>query len=388
MTRKYRIFICAGEPSGDNHGAKLVNALREAAPEVELDVFGAGGPKLREAGLDAVVRTDDMAIVGLPEIARALPMFIRVFGKLKRAAVQRKADLAVLIDYPDFNLRLARSLKKNGISVVYYISPQLWAWRKYRISTIRKYVDLLISILPFEKDWYAENGYSRVEYVGSPLVREIHAAKAKAKFCEIHGLDQFKPIISMLPGSRHRELERILPEMLRAAAIISAKKPETQFLVALAANRRVEEIERATAHLSSSEQLGLKGKLFRIEDATYDALAASDAAAVTSGTATLETGIIGTPMVIVYKTSKINYSLLRPLIDVTHFGLINLIAGERVGKELIQNDLTPEGLATELLRLLDPTENNRVRKSLKEAADKLGSGGASRRAAEAILRLL
>jgi lipid-A-disaccharide synthase len=134
--------------------------------------------------------------------------------------------------------------------------------------------------------------------------------------------------------------------------------------------------------------LGLKGKLFRIEDATYDALAASDAAAVTSGTATLETGIIGTPMVIVYKTSKINYSLLRPLIDVTHFGLINLIAGERVGKELIQNDLTPEGLATELLRLLDPTENNRVRKSLKEAADKLGSGGASRRAAEAILRLL
>lgn len=387
MGRKYRIFVSAGEPSGDAHGAKLLTALRAAEPEAEFEFFGAGGPKLRQAGLEAVVKTDNMAIVGLPEIARALPMFIKAFSALKRSAAERDADVAVLIDYPDFNLRLAKSLKSKGINTVYYISPQLWAWRKYRLRTVRRNVDLLISILPFEKDWYAENGYARVEYVGSPLVREIYAIRSRDEFRESRGLDARIPIIALLPGSRHRELDRILPEMLRAAARVSKEREGARFLIALAANRRDEEVEAAMNRLSADERSRLEGRLLKIRDETYDALNASDVAAVASGTATLETGIIGTPMAIVYKTSALNYSLLRPMIDVSHFGLINLIAGERVAKELIQHEFTPETLASELLRLLESSENARVRAELKKAADKLGRGGASARAANAILQL-
>jgi Lipid A disaccharide synthetase len=168
-------MIVAGEASGDMHAAKLVSALREAAPDIAFTFFGATGPHLRDAGVETVVRADDLSIVGLLEIARALPTFLGAFQRLKAAAAVRHADAVILVDFPDFNLKLAKSLKKKGLKVFYYISPQLWAWRKYRIRTIRKYVDLLITILPFEKDWYAGHGVTHVEYVGSPLAREVHA---------------------------------------------------------------------------------------------------------------------------------------------------------------------------------------------------------------------
>lgn len=378
-----KIMIVAGEASGDAHGAKLVRAFNEVEPETKFRFFGSAGPEMRKAGVDAVVEADSLSIVGLAEIGRALPMFIRASRVLKKAASHQKPDVVVLIDFPDFNLKLAKSLSKQGMKIVYYISPQLWAWRAYRIATISKYVDLLLAILPFEKEWYASKGVDHVEYVGNPLANEVYPIRSRGEFCSENGLDPERPIISLLPGSRHKEISRILPVMLDAAAIVARSIPEVQFVIPAASARSRIEIN---GMLVARELDDLVFKV--VEGQTYDAVNASAAAAVTSGTATLETGILGTPMAIVYKTSSINYSLLEPLISVEHYGLINLIAGERVAKELIQHEFTPQILSDELFELLKPQANSAMRKKLQAATDKLGHGGASKRAAVAILKLL
>jgi lipid-A-disaccharide synthase len=386
MSNELKIMIVAGEASGDMHAAKLINALREVSPDRSFSFFGATGPHLREAGVETIVRADDLSIVGLLEIGKALPTFLGAFKNLKSAANTNRADAVILVDFPDFNLKLAKALKKKGLRVFYYISPQLWAWRKYRIRSVRKYVDLVITILPFEKDWYKSHGVSHVEYVGSPLAREVHPETSKDEFCLKHDIDPARPIISLLPGSRHKEIVRILPIMLETAALMAEGNSDIQFIIALASERSVGDTKSAIR--TAGKNFKLPEKLFLIKGETFDALNASDAAAVTSGTATLETAIIGTPMAIVYKTSALNYKLLRPLIAVEHFGLVNLIAGERVAREMIQDEFTAKGLADELCSLLEPEKNQQMREKLRETADKLGHGGASRRAAEAILRVL
>ena len=383
---KLTIMIVAGEASGDLHAAKLVRALREAAGKRETDFFGASGPLMREAGVESVVASDELSIVGLLEIGRALPTFLKAFNLLKNSARARKPDAAILVDFPDFNLKLAKALKKQGIRVVYYISPQLWAWRSYRVRTIRKYVDLMITILPFEKEWYEKRGIKHVEYVGSPLAMEVHASRSREEFCRDHEIEPARPIISLLPGSRHKEIVRILPVMIESAVEMTKERSDLQFIVALASEKSLPDVKQILK--KAEKRSALPEDLFIIAGETFDALNASDAAAVTSGTATLETAIIGTPMAIVYKTSAINYSLLRPLISVEHFGLVNLIAGERIAKEMIQGEFTPKNLETELSRLLDPIENQLARAKLSESVDKLGHGGASKRAAEAILSLI
>ncbi len=379
-----KIMIVAGEASGDSHGAALVRSLREEAHGMELSTFGAAGPKMRAEGVEPIVMSDELSVVGVAEIAGALPMFLRAFNSLKRAADERRPDVVVLIDFPEFNLKLAKSMKKQGFRVVYYISPQIWAWRKYRIRTVRRHVDLMLTILPFEQEWYARQGVDNVEYVGSPLAFEVHPSVSKAEFCLRHGIDPAKPIISLLPGSRSKEISRIFPVLLETAVEMNKADPDIQFVVALANGRHREFVAAALNGIS-----GAGGNVTRsitvVESETYDALAASDAAAVTSGTATLETGIIGTPLAIVYRSSALNYVLVKPLISVEHYGLINLIAGERIAKELIQNDLTAAALSAELCRLLQPEVNARMRADLHSAAEKLGEGGASERAARAIL---
>ncbi len=387
MEKSVSLMIVAGEPSGDAHAAALVKALREKLPQTQFHFFGSAGEKMREAGVEAVIRADDLSIVGIPEITRALPMFWQTFRKLKEAAVQRKPAAVILVDFPDFNLRLARSLKKAGLNVIYYISPQLWAWRKYRAQIIRKYVDLLLAILPFEKDWYAKLGIEHVEYVGNPLAGEVKAKKSKAEFCRDHQLDETRPIVALLPGSRHKELVRILPGLLETAGILNKNISGAQFVIALAGSRNESEVAEIIAGLKT-KNITLPANILTVHSETLEALAAADVAVVTSGTATLETAIIGTPMVIVYKTSGFNYKTLRPLIDVPHFGLINLIAQERLAVELIQDDFTPEILSKELLSLLRPENNLGMRKRLKEVVETLGQGGASERAAEAVLEFL
>lgn len=374
---KRSMMIVTGEASGDAHAAELVYALRELAPDVDYEFFGSTGPRLREAGVETVVSADDFAVVGIAEIARVLPMFWSAFRKLLKTAEDRRPDAVILVDFPEFNLKFARSLRNRYHGkIVYYISPQLWAWRKYRKRTIEKDVDVLLSILPFEKDWYRERGIENVEYVGNPLVGKVTAKQGREAFRAANDFDVDKPLIALLPGSRGTEIAHILPEMIRTAEFMRRERSDIQFVIA-AANGKREMIK---------ELIGEGEGFVIIENTAYDVLNAADAAAVASGTATLEAGMIGTPMAIVYKGTEINNKILRPLISVEHFGLINLVAGARIANEFIQEDLTIERLSAELFSLLENDLNRDVRAELKAAVNKLGSGDASERAAAAILR--
>jgi lipid-A-disaccharide synthase len=376
-----RLMIVAGEPSGDAHAAALVRALLEASPNIQF--FGATGPSLRTTGVKSILHSDDLAILGLFEIGRALPRFWQAFKRLKQTAIEQRPEAVILVDWPDFNLRLARALHRRGLKVIYYISPQLWAWRPHRVRNIQRDVDLLLSILPFEKAWYQERGVKHVEFVGHPLAGEVQVRYGREKFSLQHDLDPARPIISLLPGSRYKELQRILPPMLDAAAIISRTRPEVQFVVVVAPSRSPEEaaeIMRVRADAGTNKAI-----LRVVHRETREALAASDAAAVASGTVTLEAALLATPMVIVYKESAVNWHTLGRLITADHYGLVNLVAGERVVTELMQNEFQGERLAAELLELLESKKNREVRRQLHQVTNRLGNGGASRRAAELIL---
>jgi lipid-A-disaccharide synthase len=381
LNKNRKIMIVVGEASGDSHAALLVSALRELEPNIEF--FGSTCEKLREANVETIVNADNFSVVGLPEVLRNIPMFWQAFQTLKQTAIELKPDAVILVDFPEFNLKLAKSLKKFGLKVVYYISPQLWAWRKYRVRGIKRDVDLLLTILPFEKNFYAKHNIDHVEFVGNPLAGEVRSKLTKTEFCAKHNLDANKPIIALLAGSRRVEVERILPILLETASLMSLQNNDLQFVVAMAGTRKMSEFEAAKQKIGALPQ-----NLIVVQNETFEALHASDAAAVTSGTATLETAIIGTPLVVVYKTSELNWRIFRPLIDTEHFGLVNLIAGERLAKELIHENFDAETLSKELFDLLEPDTNSAMRKRLFEVKKSLGEGGTSERAAGFILKML
>lgn len=387
----HRLMIVAGEASGDTLAASLVHALREQDANRDFEFFGATGEKMRAAGVEEIVRTDHLSITGIAGIGRALPVFWRAFQTLKRIALARRPEAVILVDWPDFNLRLARALHRRGLKVIYYVSPQLWAWRAHRIRNMRRDVDLLLAILPFESAWYNARGLSHVRFVGHPLVGTVGTQTTRAEFCQRHNLTPEHPIIALLPGSRRKELTRNLPLMLDAAQLILRTQPNAQFTLALAPNRSHEEAAEllaANPSTSIADTTQLIERLRIVEGETYDALAAADAAAVTSGTATLEAALIGTPLAVVYKESALNWHTLGRLISTEHFGLVNLIAGERIATELMQSDFTGEALARELMDLLDAERNHHARTQLREAVARLGTGGASERAAAAVIRAL
>ncbi len=373
-------MIVAGEPSGDAHAAALVEAIRARKSEGDLSFFGATGPQMRANSVESIVHSDDLSILGLLEIGRALPKFWQAFKALKHAALERKPHAVIFVDWPDFNLRLARALHRRGLKTIYYISPQLWAWRSHRARAIKRDVDLLLAILPFEPEWYAERGVAQVEFVGHPLAGEVRSRYGKEEFCRLHNLDPKRPIIALLPGSRLQELERILPPMLMSAEVVASQRGDVQFVLVVAPNRSTAEAER----IVTDRDLG-SVDLRLVHHETREALAASDVAAVASGTATLEAALLSTPMVIVYKESAINWHILGRLITAEHYGLVNLIAGRRVVTELMQNDLNGPELARELMKLLDKQRNDAVRRELQEITAQLGDGGASQRAAARIL---
>lgn len=384
-----KLMLVAGEASGDALGATLAEALGKSLPAgTKTELFGGTGKKMRSAGVESIVRTDDLAIIGLLEEACALHKFWRAYQTLKRAAIERQPTAVILIDWPDFNMHLARALHAAGMKIIYYVSPQLWAWRSYRIRNIRRDVDLVLSILPFEPDWYRAHGIEHVEFVGHPLTDTCSPRFSKYEFCAQNSLDEERPIIVLMPGSRRKEIDYILPPMLEAAAIIRLRQPEVQFVIPLAPMRQRSDIENVIERERYKRAVdGLNRHSIKIvEHQTYEALAAADAAAVASGTATLEAGLIGTPLVVVYKVSAINWHTLGRLINVRHYGLINLIAGEAVATELLQNNLTGERLAQEIDKLLQPEKNSELRVKLDRATAVLRGKDAANQAARAVLR--
>ncbi|NOT59228.1 MAG: lipid-A-disaccharide synthase [Acidobacteria bacterium] len=373
--RECRLMIVAGEASGDKHGANLVRALRALQPDVQWKFFGAGGEEMRAAGVETLVDAKEVAIMGALEVARALPKFLRVFRRLRAAAQTRKPDLVVLIDWPEFNLRLAKKLHRDRQRVAYYISPQIWAWRSYRIHAIKRYVERMLVILPFEKDYYQRHGVE-VDYVGHPLLDSVRVTASRAAFCQQYQLDASRPIVALLPGSRHSELKYILPPLLDAARLLAQSHPHVQCVLPLARTITRDEIPQAT-------------NLHIIEHDTYNALAAADLAIVASGTATLETAIIGTPLVVVYRASSLNWRIFTPLINVPHVGMPNLIAGRAIAPELLQDQLTGENLSHLIAELLaDEQRLKTMREDLAAVRVQLGETHASERAARCLLNLL
>ena len=376
-------MIVAGEPSGDAHAAALVSALHEQVPDISF--FGATGPLLRTAGVDTIVNSDSLAIMGIVEVGQVFHRFMRAFRDLKSAAIEQKPDAVILVDWPEFNLRLATSLHRRGIKVIYYISPQLWAWRPQRVNRIRRDVDLLLTILPFESNWYSTRGVSQVEFVGHPLVGQVSAKFDREEFCRRYDLSANQPIFSFLPGSRHKELQRILPPMLDAIDLLGEDRKDLQFVIGVAPSRSIDETRQIISRQPHNRHIE---RVRIVHRNTREALAASDVAAIASGTATLEAAILSTPMVIVYKESPINWHTLGRLITSPFYGLVNLVAEKEIVKELMQDDLTGERLASELKRLLELETNKAMRKSLVEVAAKLGPPGASKRAADAVVGFL
>ncbi len=368
-----RLFLVAGEASGDLQGGLLAEALRSKAPEIHIE--GIGGEAMERAGVALFHRNDEMGVTGIVEVARHLPRILRLLNAAARRIEESKSEAAILIDYPDFNLRLAARLRRRGIKVIYYISPQLWAWRRGRIETIRRTVARMIVIFPFEEALYREAGIP-VSYVGHPLVERVRPSRPRPEIRAELGVGAGERLIVLMPGSRRSEISRIAP-VLDAARQRLSGRPGLRWALALAPG-----IERELLPESMRSDPSMPARA----GATYDLLAACDLAVAASGTATLEAAILGAPMIVVYKMHPLTWEIARRLVKVEHVAMANLVAGKRIVPELLQGEAVPERLADEILRFLDdPDLLLRTREALLEAAAKLGAGGASGRAAEAVL---
>ncbi|MCL4522537.1 MAG: lipid-A-disaccharide synthase [Acidobacteria bacterium] len=373
--KKPLILISAGEPSGEMYAARLAAALRA---RTGAHLFGLGGPRMREAGVELLADSSQVAVVGISEVVRRLPSVWKVYRQLADEAERRKPDLAILVDFPDFNLRLARRLHKQGVRIVYFISPQVWAWRPKRVQLIRRLVARVLCIFPFEEDFYRKAEVP-VNFVGHPLVDSVKPTLSREQFASKHGLDTGKRIVALLPGSRPSEIAHNLPVMLEACRFL-ASDTEYQFVLAAAPG---------VAKESLSAMVRNGPPVHIVEGATYDALAAADCAIVSSGTATVEAALLGVPMVVVYRVSATTAFIARRLVRTPHFAMVNLIAGRRVVPELIQEAFTPEAVAAEARRLLGSAEEREtMRRELAEVKRRLGPGGAIERAAGIIAGML
>jgi len=373
-------MIVAGEASGDLHGANLVRAMHRLDPSLEF--YGVGGPKMKAAGVRQIADVSDMAVVGLTEVFSKLGMILGVMRRLKKSLLEERPALVILIDYPDFNMPLAKAATKKEIKVFYYISPQVWAWRRGRIWQIKKYVAKMAVILPFEAEMYHQAGMDAV-FVGHPLLDVVKTAHTRPEALHKFDLKDGATTVGILPGSRLSEVTKLLPEMLKTALILKEELPAVQFVLPLADTLDQDYI----AAMLQPYQDDLNIKIIRNE--IYDVLAVCDAAMVASGTATLETALIGTPMIIVYKISPFSFLMGRLFVNVSHIGMANIIAGRTIVPELIQKDVNPERMAKELLAILtDDKRKTQIRKDLSGIREKLGSPGAAERTAQLALEII
>jgi lipid-A-disaccharide synthase len=385
-----KLAIIAGEASGDLHAAEVLRELKRIDPSIET--FGIGGDLLAREGMRLVHHAREMGIVGYFNVLRHLRMFRRIFDETVADIAREKPDAVLLVDYPGFNLRMARRCKELGIRVIYYISPQLWAWKKGRVKQVAKYVDRMIVIFPFEETFYREHGIAAA-YVGHPLIEEIgHIVRQGVGSGEwgmgASGIDTANMSaptphtphptphtrIALLPGSRNAEVRSLLPAMVDAVEILARERSIDAYVVQAPTIRRELLDEYVT------------GRNVRIvEHDNGEAVAAADVALSSSGTATLECAVLGTPVIVMYRLSFANYWLGRMVVTIPHFALINIVAGKKIVPELIQGDVNGRTIADETRRLLEPANYARVVEELAAVRSKLGDAGAARRAAESIM---
>lgn len=373
-------MMVAGERSGDLYGGELARALRARNPDLAL--FGCGGKAMRGEGVETVVDAHTLAMAGITEVVAGLPRAWRALKLLAREAERRRPALAVLIDFPDFNLRLAKKLRGIGIPVVYFVSPQIWAWRGGRIRQIKERVEKMLCIFDFEEKLYREAGVP-VEYVGHPLVDRSQPRMSREEFFRVARLDPALPTVALLPGSRPKEVSVHLPIMLASASLLASRR-RIQFVVAVAPSLDSKWVE---SFMKEARPGG--AKVVAIEHATFDALTYSDVAIVASGTATVEAAIALRPMVVVYRVSALTWITGKLLVKVPFYSMVNLLAGKAVVKELFQSDLTVEKVTKAVEELLDhPKEREAMARELAAVKARLGPGRAIERAADAVIRVL
>ena len=372
------ILIVAGEASADLHAARVLEELRRLHPGITA--FGVGGPRLRAAGLTALYPAEEISVMGLVEVLPRIPRILAILFGLARAAEARRPKVALLVDLPDFNLRLAKKLKRLGVKVVYYISPTIWAWRKGRARTIAKVVDRMLCILPFEPKAYEGSGVS-ARFVGHPFAERAEPGTPQ-RYRAALGLDGARLTVALVPGSRRSELARLLPPMLEAAERIRARHPEVQFVVPVAPTL---DRQALAPHLAAHPLLAVT----LVDGRTDEAVGASDAALVKSGTATLEAGLMLRPLVVVYKFSWLSYLVARLLVRLTWFSLVNLLVGRAVVPELLQAEASPERMAAELEAVLveGPARQAQLA-GLREVKASLGEPGAPERVAREVAEVL
>ncbi|MDP2912577.1 MAG: lipid-A-disaccharide synthase [Candidatus Omnitrophota bacterium] len=376
MTWK-NILIVSGEPSGDLHAANLVNDLKGLNPGLRF--FGIGGNRLKKAGVDIVFDISGLALVGAVEVLKNIFTVGRAYGAVISKIDAEKPDLAILVDYPGFNLRLAKALKKRSIPVVYYISPQVWAWGHDRVNIIKRCVAKILVFFKFEEELYKRYDVD-AEFVGHPLLDTVRTALPKQEFLKKYGLAENKKTLALLPGSRRIEVKSLLRIMISAARLVEEALQDVQFVVSKHPDLPMSIYEDAVRDSGPAIKF--------IEADMYDMVASSDFAIVASGTATLETAIIGTPLVIIYKASLITYCLYRLVAKIAFLGLVNIIAGKEIAPEFLQYDATPEKIAAKVTELLsDGNKLAGIREELARVKASLGPTGASMRAAHFILSL-
>ena len=370
-----RVLVIAGEPSGDLHGAGVIRQLKKASPDCM--VYGIGGDKMAAEGMELVYHIRELSVMGFWEVIQHLPLIRSVEATLESLLKVRRPDVVLLIDYPGFNLRFARAVKKAGVKIVYYISPQVWAWNSGRVKKMKELVDKMLVVFPFEVDIYRKEGID-VEFVGHPLLEEISEPQERKEFCKRYGFEEGKPVLGLFPGSRKQEIERIFPVMIGAARILH-RSAGVQIAVGVSS---ILDFDFMKSFLRDDFPVQL------IQHATHDIMKNSDVAMVTSGTATLETGFFRTPMVVVYKTSMLTYLIGRMLVQIKNIGLVNIVLGKRVVPELLQWNVTPQKLSRETLRILqDKDVHQKISNDLALVREKLGTVGASARVAKVILAL-
>ncbi len=370
-----KVLLSCGEASGELYAAGLVRELLALDPEIEC--FGLGGDRLRKAGAEVLVDLNEISVIGLVEVVGKLPALKRAQTTLVETAAERRPDVAVLIDFSGFNLRLSKKLKSLGIPVVYYVSPQVWAWRRGRLKTIKKTVDKMLVILPFEEQFYREAGITAT-FVGHPLVDIVRSQEDRSAFLQRIGLDANRPVVALMPGSRPREIELHLPVLVSAIRRMKGRRPDLQFVLLKAPTVELADVSGRLGDASSSVHI--------LSESNYEGLSHADVAIVASGTATVEAALCETPMVVVYRVGGLSYFLGKPLVRVPHYAMVNLIAGRSLVPELIQEHMTEDRVCSETLKLLEnPEEAESMRRGLREVSARLGARGASRKAAEEVL---